>query len=85
MTAGSAAANKAPTCQASCVLLSQQASTVLGTLRLTQDETNKVTITGTLTNVPKGPHGLSVCVAGDLSETAISCGPIFNPFGTYVA
>lgn len=85
-------------CQASCVLLSQQtagassnvitttggsSSTVIGTLFLRQETAGDgaVRITGTLSNLSPGKHGLSVGVAGDLSRGAASCGPTFNPFG----
>jgi len=72
-------------CQASCVLLSQQtaASTVIGTLFLKQ-EGDAVHIRGTLSNLSPGKHGLSIGVAGDLSQGAASCGPTFNPFGESV-
>lgn len=68
------------TCKATCVLLSQQSSTVIGTLDLEQSG-DTTTITGTLTNLTPGKHGISVCESGDLSDIGNSCGKIFNPFG----
>jgi Copper/zinc superoxide dismutase (SODC) len=58
-------------------------SHVLGHLTLTQADVNSnVVITGTLTGLtPNHKHGLSVCVSGDISKGASTCGPIFNPFG----
>ena len=53
---------------------------VLGYLTLTQS-TGPVTIQGSLSGLTPGKHGLSVNVAGDLSDGAASCGAIFNPFG----
>lgn len=40
-----------------------------------------VTITGEVSNLTPGKHGISICEAGDLSFMANSCGKIFNPFG----
>jgi len=72
-------------CQASCVMLSQQtaASSVIGSLLLKQ-EGDVVKITGTLSNLSPGKHGLSIGVAGDLSQGAASCGTTFNPFGRFM-
>jgi Cu-Zn family superoxide dismutase len=72
------------TCKAVCVLISETGNNVLGHLVITQGDVNQpVKITGALTGLAPGKHALSVCVAGDLSTGASSCGPIFNPFGTY--
>jgi hypothetical protein len=72
-------------CKASCLILSQLSAShqVLGTLQLVQLPNGTVRITGTLQHLqPNTIHGISVCQAGDLSNGATSCGPIFNPFGT---
>jgi superoxide dismutase, Cu-Zn family len=70
------------TCKATCLILSQQSSAVLGVLELEQSGSdNTVKITGELSNLTPGLHGLAVCESGDLSDLAISCGKIFNPFG----
>ena len=74
------------TCKASCLVMSQLSASnqVLGTLSIVQLPNNTVRITGTLHHLqPKTIHGISVCQAGDLSNGAASCGPIFNPFGTF--
>ncbi|EEC44657.1 predicted protein, partial [Phaeodactylum tricornutum CCAP 1055/1] len=53
-----------------------------GCLTLTQADINQpVKISGSLSGLAAGKHGISVCVSGDLSQGASSCGPIFNPFG----
>ena len=72
-------------CQASCVLLSQQtaSSSVIGTLFLKQ-EGDKLKITGQISNLSPGKHGISIGVAGDLSQGATTCGSTFNPFGAWV-
>ena len=75
----------AGTCKASCLILNQLGASnqVLGSLSLVQLPNNTVRITGTLHHLqPKTIHGISICQAGDLSNGAASCGPIFNPFGT---
>jgi Cu/Zn superoxide dismutase len=78
MTSGAA-------CKAVCVLMSDTGNNVLGQLTITQPDVNQpVKITGNLTGLTPGKHGLSVCVAGNLTQGAASCGPIFNPFGTYL-
>ena len=77
----------AGTCKASCLVLSQLGASnqVLGTLTLVQLPNNTVRITGTLHHLQaKTIHGISICQAGDLSNGATSCGPIFNPFGTHM-
>jgi Cu/Zn superoxide dismutase len=77
MTSGAA-------CKAVCVLMSESGNNVLGHLTISQSDVNQpVKITGNLTGLTPGKHGLSVCVAGDLSQGASTCGPIFNPFGMY--
>lgn len=79
-----AAADAAAACKATCVLLSASGSTtILGTLTLTQQRIDSpVAIQGTVSGLtPNAKHGWSVCVSGDLSQGASSCGPIFNPFG----
>lgn len=75
------------TCKASCLVLSQLSASnqVLGTLSIVQLPNNTVRITGTLHHLqPKTIHGISICQAGDLSNGAASCGPIFNPFGMLI-
>lgn len=68
--------------KAICLLVSETGNNVLGHLTLEQaDLTQSSTIKGTLTGLSPGKHGISVCVAGDLSKGAASCGAIFNPFG----
>jgi Cu/Zn superoxide dismutase len=70
-------------CKAACVLVSDSGSNTLGYLTITQADVNQpVKIKGSLSGLTPGKHGLSVCVAGDLSQGAASCGPAFNPFGT---
>lgn len=70
-------------CKAVCVVVSENGNNVLGPLTMSQsDLTAPVKITGTLTGLTPGKHGLSICSSGDLSKGAASCGPIFNPFGT---
>lgn len=68
------------------MLLSHQlgaSNQVLGSLKLTQQlPDGPVRIQGTLQHLQPGKHGLCICTAGDLSQGAASCGPIFNPFGT---
>jgi hypothetical protein len=77
MTSGAA-------CKAVCVLMSDSGNNVLGYLTITQADVNQpVKITGNLTGLTPGKHGISVCVSGDVSLGASSCGAIFNPFGTY--
>jgi hypothetical protein len=77
MTSGAA-------CKAVCVLMSDSGNNVLGYLTIAQPDVNQpVKITGNLTGLTPGKHGITVCVAGDLSQGAATCGKIFNPFGTY--
>ena len=73
----------AAACKAVCVVVSETGNNVLGHLTLTQSD-DQVHITGTLSGLTPGKHGLSVCVSGDLSQGAASCGVVFNPFGTSV-
>jgi hypothetical protein len=72
-------------CKAVCTIVSETGSNVvIGQLTLQQvDIINKghVKITGQISNLMPGKHGISVCVAGNLTNGASSCGPIFNPFG----
>jgi len=70
-------------CKAVCSLASESGGTI-GHLTLTQASgvSQPVQITGSLTGLTAGKHGLSICVSGDLTNGATSCGPIFNPFGT---
>ena len=73
----------AAACKAVCVVVSETGNNVLGHLNLTQSDANHpVQITGNLTGLTPGKHGLSICISGDLSQGAASCGAIFNPFGT---
>jgi hypothetical protein len=77
MTSGAA-------CKAVCVLMSDSGNNVLGYLTIAQPDVNQpVKITGNLTGLTPGKHGISVCVSGDASLGASSCGAIFNPFGMY--
>jgi hypothetical protein len=77
MTSGAA-------CKAVCVLMSDSGNNVLGYLTIAQPDVNQpVKITGNLTGLTPGKHGISVCVSGDASLGASTCGAIFNPFGTY--
>jgi len=71
-------------CKAVCVVVSDAGNNnALGSLTLTQpDIAHPTKIEGKLQGLTPGKHGLSVCVSGDLSSGASSCGPIFNPFGT---
>lgn len=74
-------------CKAVCVMVSETGNnSVIGTLTLVQVDLIKgpVRITGQLQGLLPGKHGISVCVAGNLSSGASTCGPIFNPFGTFV-
>jgi Cu-Zn family superoxide dismutase len=65
-----------------CSLTSESGSSVTGILRLSQSNEDAPTlIEGELRGLSSGKHGISICQAGDLSEGASSCGPIFNPFG----
>jgi superoxide dismutase, Cu-Zn family len=80
-TVPSSSSSSSHTCKATCLIISQQSSTVLGILELEQCSDHTVKIIGELMNLTPGIHGLSVCEAGDLSDIAISCGKIFNPFG----
>lgn len=69
-------------CKASCVIYSENGNNVLGHLSLTQSDLNQPTkITGTLSGLSVGKHGISVCQSGDLSKGATTCGTIYNPFG----
>jgi hypothetical protein len=71
-------------CKASCIVLSQLGASnqVLGALSIVQLPNGTVRMTGTLQHMqPNTIHGISICQAGDLSNGAASCGPIFNPFG----
>lgn len=70
-------------CKANCVLVSQLSASnqVLGSLKIIQQPDGSVKFTGTLQHLQPGKHGLSICQAGDLSQGATSCGPVFNPFG----
>ena len=71
----------AGSCKAVVTILNNS-NNVLGHLTLTQADNNApVKITGSLSGLTQGKHGLSVCAAGDLTEGAASCGAIFNPFG----
>lgn len=76
----SCSTNTMATCKAVCVVYSN--NSIVGTLTLTSSE-GSTSITGTLSGLTPGKHGLSICVAGDLSQGGNSCGPIFNPFGAY--
>jgi Cu/Zn superoxide dismutase len=72
-------------CKAVCVMVSETGSNaVIGQLTLTQVDLVKgpVRITGQVSGLLPGKHGMSVCVSGNLTNGASSCGPIFNPFGT---
>ena len=71
-------------CKAICQIASSSNNNVLGYLTITQAANDGVTITGTLSGLTPGKHGLAVCAAGDLSEGAKSCGVVFNPFGEFV-
>jgi hypothetical protein len=78
MTSGAA-------CKAVCVLMSDSGNNVLGYLTIAQPDVNQpVKITGNLTGLTPGKHGISVCVSGDASLGASTCGAIFNPFGMYI-
>jgi hypothetical protein len=70
------------TCRASCTLVNHQTASVsiLGHLHLEESD-GIVSIKGKIHNLSPGKHGITVCVAGDLSNGATSCGAIFNPFG----
>lgn len=58
---------------------------VLGHLVLSQtDASSPTVIQGSLSGLMPGKHGISICVSGDLSRGASTCGPIFNPFGKSV-
>lgn len=70
------------TCKAVCVVSSNN-NTVIGTLTLTSSE-GRTSITGTVSGLTPGKHGLAICVAGDVTQGGNSCGPIFNPFGACV-
>ena len=71
-------------CKAICQIASSSNNNVLGYLHLTQtSDTPGVSITGTLSGLTPGKHGLTVNAAGDLSNGAKSCGAIFNPFGEW--
>jgi hypothetical protein len=64
--------------------MSDSGNNVLGYLTIAQPDVNQpVKITGNLTGLTPGKHGISVCVSGDASLGASSCGAIFNPFGMY--
>uniref|UniRef100_A0A7S3PCU6 Superoxide dismutase copper/zinc binding domain-containing protein n=1 Tax=Amphora coffeiformis TaxID=265554 RepID=A0A7S3PCU6_9STRA len=68
------------TCKAVCQIANSSNNNVLGYLTLTQTDGPTCKITGSLSGLTPGKHGISVCVAGDLSDGAASCGSIFNPF-----
>lgn len=72
-------------CKGVCTIVSEAGSTsVLGHLVLTQNDASSPTnIAGSLSGLTPGKHGISVCISGDLSQGAESCGPIFNPFGAF--
>lgn len=74
-------------CKAVCVVVSETGNnSVVGQLSFIQaDLMNKgpVKITGTINHLLPGKHGMSICVAGNLTNGSTSCGPIFNPFGTF--
>jgi hypothetical protein len=83
------------TCKASCTIISQLGASnqIMGHVSIVQplpsnnttatSNNSTVRITGTIHHLqPKTIHGISICQAGDLSNGATSCGPIFNPFGT---
>lgn len=70
------------TCRASCTLVNQQTASVSILGHLLLEETDGiVSVRGKIHNLHPGKHGITVCIAGDLSHGATSCGPIFNPFG----
>lgn len=73
----------ATACKASCTLISEAGThTVVGHITFSQaDGSSPTTLTGTLSGLTPGKHGISVSVWGDVSQGAASCGPIFNPFG----
>jgi len=55
---------------------------ITGVLRLSQTSEDAPTIVqGEIKGLTPGNHAISVNVYGDLSDNAISCGAIFNPFG----
>jgi len=66
---------------------SDAGNNVLGILTMTQSDVSQpvVKLAGKLSGLTPGKHGLSVCVSGDVSAGSASCGPIFNPFGTWLA
>ena len=68
-----------------CTLQPEGNSGVSGALKLTQSSENGPTsFEGTIRGLTPGQkHGISLCVYGDLSDGSTSCGPTFNPFGTF--
>lgn len=84
-TSSSGGGGSSRACKGICQVLSGvTTTTVLGVLTLEQSNVHQpVHITGKLTGLTPGKHGVSICVAGDLSHGPTTCGPIFNPFGMY--
>ena len=68
-----------------CVLQAEGNSGVNGSLKLSQNtEDGPTSIEGQIRGLTPGQkHGIAVCVFGDLSDGGNSCGPSFNPFGTF--
>ena len=86
MSSGASSTSKG-CCKGICMVVSEMGNnSVIGQLTLTQLDVydGPVKITGKLSGLyPPGKHGISICVNGNLSNGATSCGPIFNPCGTY--
>jgi hypothetical protein len=68
-----------------CTFQAEGNSGVSGALKLSQSSENgPTTLEGTIRGLTPGQkHGISLCVYGDLSDGGTSCGPAFNPFGTF--
>ncbi|CAM9187301.1 unnamed protein product [Chrysoparadoxa australica] len=66
--------------RASCTLLGEDG--IRGVIYFSQAlEESPTVITGQITGLRPGQHGLHVHVYGDTAEGLVSCGGIFNPFG----
>uniref|UniRef100_A0A6S8ZIB6 superoxide dismutase n=1 Tax=Ditylum brightwellii TaxID=49249 RepID=A0A6S8ZIB6_9STRA len=62
--------------------ISGEGGSVTGSLRLSQlSEDAPTIIQGEIKGLTAGKHAISVHVYGDLTDGAVGCGPIFNPFG----
>ena len=69
-----------------CVFYPEGSSGVSGSITMSQTQEDGPTVVeGTVRGLTPGQrHGISLCTYGDVRDSSSSCGPIFNPFGTYM-